>query len=182
MTKKSASPIVSARGAGAGRRALRRAALALTLPALWTCQAAAGGGGWSAERPGGSPAASRSAGLAAGGGFDGLWFSCKGAPPGTLRLLVARPGWRFDDAAERTVVASVDGTAYLFSAAPALRPEGGAMLASAAPLAAFAPLIAALAKGKAIEISTPLGRYTLPLKGSGKALAALKAGCGGGGG
>ena len=151
-----------------------RACLALLL--FWGSGAEAAGS-WIAGR-GNAAAGARSAGYGANGVFEGLWFSCEAAGPGVLRLIVAGPGWRFDHALDQTVVASVDGTAYLFSTRPEARPEGGDRLVRAAPAAEFEPLIAALAKGRRVEISAPAGRYSLPLGGSGKALAALKAGCG----
>lgn len=136
-------------------------------------------GGWIAGRPGAPEASARSAGYALDGVFTGLWFSCEATKPGTLRLVVARDGWRFDDALDQTVVASVDGTAYLFTLMPEPRPgRPGDQLARTIPLAGLKPLIAALAKGKRAEVSTTQGRYGLPLGGSGRALAALLAGCG----
>lgn len=159
------------------RRPPRRLRACLALLLFWGSGAEAAGS-WIAGR-GSAAAGARSAGYGANGAFEGLWFSCEAAGPGVLRLIVAGPGWRFDHALDQTVVASVDGTAYLFSSMPEARPEGGGdRLVHAAPAAAFEPLIAALTKGRRVEISTPAGRYSLPLGGSGKALAALKAGCG----
>jgi hypothetical protein len=149
------------------RRVLPLAALcvaALALPA-----AAAG---WRADGAG----SATSAGYAGAGGFETLWLSCTGLPPGQLAIRFSGfPAGLPLDAAY-TVVVSADNLAFLQEVRPVAR-AGGYDLGRTAARAELQPLIDALKRGSKVEVSTPAGRRTLPLSGSGKALAALEAGC-----
>lgn len=117
------------------------------------------------------------AGFVADGRFDGLWLGCEGEG---VRLVFAAPGWDLDEGAGYTVVANVDGTAFVFSTlAEANRTSGEDELVRHASFAELAGFVAALKAGRSAEISGPTGRYTLPLAGSGRALAELENRCGG---
>lgn len=135
--------------------------------------------GWITATSGAS-APAMEAGYASGGALDGLWFSCAGANPGMVSLVFARaaPGLPAD--VDHTLVLSVDGTAYVRSARIGeAAGRGQTVLVSTASLAETMPLIEALKTGKSVEIAAPDGRTTLPLTGSGKALAGFVAACGG---
>jgi hypothetical protein len=131
--------------------------------------------GWRADPATGA----RTAGYAAGGGFSAIWLSCAGLPPGRLSLRFSGfPAGLPLDAAY-TVVVSANDIAFLETTRPVARTGGGHDLVRTASRGELQPMIEALKEGKAVEVSTPAGRVTLPLTGSGKALAALEAGCAG---
>ena len=122
-------------------------------------------------------AGARAAGYAAGGNFRAIWLSCEGLPPGRLAIRFSGfpAGLPLDQA--YTVVVSANDIAFLEETRPVARAGDGHDLARTAAFAEFQPMIDALKKGSSVEISTPAGRVTLPLSGSGKALATLESGC-----
>ncbi|WP_157944618.1 hypothetical protein [Mangrovicella endophytica] len=104
-----------------------------------------------------------------------LRFACAA---GALRMTLSAPGWRFADGEAYTVVADIDGTAFMLPAKARQDPQTGvAVIARDAAPADYAPLIAALKAGRRLVISGPGGRWTLKLTGSGAALRQLEAGC-----
>ncbi|BDA87097.1 hypothetical protein Sa4125_46390 [Aureimonas sp. SA4125] len=141
-------------------------ALCLAGPVVQPAMAAEG---WTGQAVGGS---GRSAGYLLGDATPALLFRCAGA--GRLALVVSG-GAGLPRDADYTVVVSVDGVAFIAAARSGATASGE--LVRIAPFEAFSPLIAALKAGKAAEVSTPRGRYVLPLRGSGKALAVLGDGC-----
>ncbi|MEN3792156.1 hypothetical protein [Fulvimarina sp. MAC3] len=72
---------------------------------------------------------------------------------------------------------SVDGVARILKTRT-YRVRGRSILVHQDSLANLRPLIDDLRKGKTVEISTPAGRYNVPLQGSGAALGALLERCG----
>ncbi|MEP0510806.1 MAG: hypothetical protein ABJD38_19005, partial [Aurantimonas coralicida] len=76
-----------------------------------------------------------------------------------------------------TVVATVDDTAFVLDTI-ARDAGSGSILMAEGTLAARAGFIEALRKGRSVEVAGPVGRYSLPLTGSGDALAAFTQGCG----
>jgi hypothetical protein len=113
-----------------------------------------------------------------GGRPAGLEFACEGR--GTIRTIVAGNGAQFPGGRDLTLALVVDGTAHVTSVRAEAEPNGaGSRFVRRDAAAALAPLIAALAKGKTLEVAGPTGLVALPLKGSGKAMARLASGCGG---
>ncbi|RYE75851.1 MAG: hypothetical protein EOP19_25360 [Hyphomicrobiales bacterium] len=135
---------------------------------------AAAAGGWRAEPAG---ASARTAGYGAGRGFTTIWMSCAGLPPGRLALRFSGFAAGLPTDGSYTVVVSANDIAFLQETRPVARGDGGHDLARTASLGELQPMIDALKKGRKVEVSAPAGRVTLPLTGSGKALAALEAGC-----
>ena len=129
--------------------------------------------GWTSRQ---GSAATRLAGYLLDDATPALLFRCAGA--GRLAMVVGG-GEGLPRNADYTVVVSVDDVAYVqvTRSDSAIVDKGD--LVRIATFDSFAPLIAALKSGKDAEISTPRGRYTVPLRGSGKALAILDGGCGG---
>ncbi|HEY9056421.1 MAG TPA: hypothetical protein VIN77_04655 [Aurantimonas sp.] len=116
------------------------------------------------------------AGYAVAGDYTGLSFRC--GPDGIAMIFSGFPG-KLQDGGGYTVGVSVDGTAFLYEAtARAGEADGTSILVSRGAPAGLAELIAALRKGRSVEISGPAGRYTVPLTGSGKALDKLRQTCG----
>ncbi|MER0239578.1 hypothetical protein [Fulvimarina sp. MAC8] len=72
---------------------------------------------------------------------------------------------------------SIDGIARLFRTR-SYNVRGRSILVHQDSLANLRPLIDDLRKGKTAEITTPAGRYNVPLAGSGAALGALLERCG----
>ncbi|SKA18095.1 hypothetical protein [Consotaella salsifontis] len=108
-----------------------------------------------------------------GGRMVGLRIECAGGEPS---LVFFGEGWDLQPDMTYSVVALVDDTAFVLPSK--VRRRGGERdLVHRADWKETAPLIQALMAGKNVEISTPLGRYTLPLKGSSAALKALRAAC-----
>lgn len=117
------------------------------------------------------------AGYAVGGVYTGLSFRC-GSDGAVTMIISGFPGG-LQDGAGYTVGVSVDGTAFLYEAtARDGEAEGASILVSRGSPAGLSELIAALRKGRSVEISGPAGRYTIPLTGSGKALDKLRRTCG----
>lgn len=132
----------------------------------WTSSATEGGG----------PA--DKAGLVFGSVYDTLYFACQRGAGDSLSLIFT--GFERSLAKDilHTVAVSVDGTAFLFrTTAEFDEMDEDTILSVEAPFDTFRPLIAALKAGKEVEISSPDGRVTASLRGSGKALAELEAGC-----
>ncbi|MDX1730043.1 MAG: hypothetical protein R3184_02785, partial [Aurantimonas coralicida] len=115
------------------------------------------------------------AGFTAGAGFTGLTFRCATAG----RVTVSFSGFpgRLQAGQAHTVVATVDDTAFVLEAI-AHDAGSGSILMAEGTLAARAGFIEALRKGRSVEVAGPVGRYSLPLTGSGDALAAFMQGCG----
>ncbi len=114
------------------------------------------------------------AGFTAGAGFTGVTFRCAAAG----RVTVSFSGFpgRLQAGQAHTVVATVDDTAFVLEAI-ARDAGSGSILVVDGALAARAGFIEALRKGRSVEVAGPLGRYSLPLTGSGDALAAFTQGC-----
>lgn len=117
------------------------------------------------------------AGFTLAGKPAGLVFEC--APGGRLRTLVAGNGAGFPGDRDLTLVLSVDGTARLLPVRAEADPAGGSRFARSDSLAEAEPLLAALRRGRSLEVSSPAGRMVLPLRGSERALAQLLTRCGG---
>ena len=117
------------------------------------------------------------AGFAVSGRLAGLVFEC--APGGALRTVVAGNGARFPEERDMTLVLSVDGVARLSSVRAEPDPSGGSRFVRLDPKAEIEPLLAALRRGRVLEVSSPAGTTTLPLKGSERALTQLLARCAG---
>ncbi|GGE22064.1 hypothetical protein GCM10011390_46770 [Aureimonas endophytica] len=124
----------------------------------WTFRPAANGG---------------SAGFLAESGWSGLWFACSG---GAAVLTVSTFGARLAGDAEQRAVLDIDGTAFLQRMRSGTV-DGGPVLRRPLTRAELEALAGALGKGRKAEIAMPAGRFALPLKGSGKALASLLAAC-----
>lgn len=122
-------------------------------------------------------ASDATAGFAVDGGYTGLSFRC--GPAGDVAMIFSGFGGGLQNGEIYTVAVSVDGTAFLFDAT-ARRGEGAepSRLVQESSLASLSGLIEALRRGRTAEISGPAGHYTVPLTGSGKALAALRERCG----
>ncbi|WP_147307942.1 hypothetical protein [Fulvimarina endophytica] len=118
-------------------------------------------------------ASGTTAGYYVDGVANGMFLRCAGSS-----LTVNFTGFpaRFADGAAYRVGVSVDGLARILDTR-AHRVRGRTVLVHAGALGELRGLIEDLRKGKAAEISTPAGRYTLPLTGSGSALGALIAAC-----
>lgn len=159
-----------------GRRFNAPRLLVAALLTIGTVLPAAAASGWRAQP---AAASARSAGYSTGTGFTAIWLSCEGLPPGRLSVNFSGfpAGLPLD--AGYTVVVSANDIAFLQDTRPVARAGGSYDLARSASFADLAPMISALKKGRSVEVSAPAGRVTLPLTGSGKALSALEAGCGG---
>ena len=149
-----------------------RAMMALTFAGLLLQPSVGAAAGWTGK--GGRPAAPL-AGYLLDDAAPALLFRCAGA--GRMAMIVAG-GAGLPRNADYTVVVSVDDVAYVEVTRGDSALAGDSDLVRIAPFASFQPLIAALKSGKEAEVSTPRGRYRVPLKGSGKALAILDGGCG----
>ncbi|MBB3952209.1 hypothetical protein [Aureimonas jatrophae] len=130
---------------------------------------------WKAEGQG----AATSAGFSQKGRLAGLVFRC--TQPGRVRLLLSGDGTRFSDERPRTLVLSVDGLAERTTVTAEAEPngKGASRFAREDTLAQADALLTLLSKGREVEVSGPSGMFRLPLKGSGAAIARLRAGCGG---
>ena len=127
---------------------------------------------WSARGEG----ASIEAGSLIDGAFAGLLFRCAGE--GRIETVLTHNGAVFDRAQTHTIVLSVDGVATMLPArALAGSRPGDDDFVHVGPAAETAPLLDALSRGSALEVSGPSGRYRLGLDGSSKAIAAFRAGC-----
>lgn len=112
------------------------------------------------------------AGLSVDGGYNGLSFACTGA--GRAQVVFSGFGQRLQPNASYTVALSVDGVASLYQASAN---AGGTALLVDQPIDSLKPVIEQLRKGRAAEVSGPAGRYDVPLKGSGAALARFLDAC-----
>ncbi len=114
--------------------------------------------------------------FAQGGRAAGVEIAC--LPGGQLEVRAAGNGARFPRDRDVTVVLSVDGTAYAGSARVEDEARGGGsrFVRTVAREEANA-LLAALRRGRSVEVSSPAGFIRLPLTGSGRALGALAPGC-----
>jgi hypothetical protein len=148
----------------------RAGMLAFLLAGAVMQPAVAAAAGWTGET---GPA--RRAGYFLSDRTPALLLRCAGG--GRLAVVVAG-GTGLPRDGDYTVVIAVDDTAFVGVARPGSADSGDAALVRTAAFDTFAPLIAALKSGAVAEVSTPRGRYRLPLRGSGKALAALDGGCG----
>lgn len=118
------------------------------------------------------------AGLAAKGGGETIGFSCAGTPAGRMRLVLSGFDAKLlQTDLDYTVVVTVDGTAYRQSLRAVAGAPGRRDLSMTGPSGELQPLVEALAAGAKAEIASPAGREPLSLKGSGKALKALRAAC-----
>lgn len=118
------------------------------------------------------------AGLAARGGGETIGFSCAGVAPGRWRLALSGfDAGLLQPDLDYTVVVTVDGTAYRQSLRAVPGAPGRRDLSLTAASGELSPLVEALASGAKAEIASPAGREPLSLKGSGKALKALRAAC-----
>jgi hypothetical protein len=115
------------------------------------------------------------AGSLAEGELAGVVLRCR---EGVQELHLTHNAAAFDHERTHTIVLSVDGTAFPFEArAQPSERTGDDDFVAMTDTAALAPLLAALAKGKAVEVSAPSGRYTLGLSGSSAALSAFARAC-----
>lgn len=116
------------------------------------------------------------AGTTIEGQMAGLVLRC--AEPQGMELALTHNGAVFDRNREHTIVVSVDGTATLLSAHafPGARAADDDFVHWPAR-GGLDTLLSALARGRQVEISAPSGRYTLPLSGSSRAIAAFRERC-----
>ncbi|MBB4005336.1 hypothetical protein [Aurantimonas endophytica] len=119
----------------------------------------------------------QTAGLTVGGSFTGLSLTC--VTRGRVELAFSGFPAHLPTGGAYTVPVSVDGTAFLFEAQAR---DGGSRdfsnLVHAAPMAELTTLLDALAQGRAAEVSSPAGRYVVPLAGSGRAVETFRQRCG----
>ncbi|WP_136625083.1 hypothetical protein [Aureimonas flava] len=116
--------------------------------------------------------------FAKGGRPAGVQVACLSG--GRLEITAAGNGARFPADRPVTLVLSVDGTA--FSGEARVEPEaagGGSRFVRVAEAGEAATLLAALKRGRGVEVSSPAGFMRLPLAGSGRALGALAPSCAG---
>lgn len=120
-----------------------------------------------------------SAGYGEGGDLSAIMLTCEGASAGEIAIVFGGLDAGLPADTDYPAVVSADGVAFVMRGR--LRPNalrGDNNWVRVAPLAEAQPMIDALKAGSDAEISTPAGRYRIGLGGSGKALAALGAGCG----
>lgn len=116
------------------------------------------------------------AGYKQNGRYAGLLLEC--GKEGGLRILASGNGANYPADRDMTVILSVDGFARRLTVRAEPEPAGGgSRFAATEPAGEAADLVAALRKGKVLEVSSPAGTIRLPLAGSGKALAALTQAC-----
>ena len=94
-----------------------------------------------------------------------------------IAILVPGNGARFDPERSYTVSLSVDGLAFILSTAPAFGSGARTDFMAVAPMTAIEPLLAALAKGREVEVAGPTGRWRLPLSGSAAGVSRLRQAC-----
>ena len=112
------------------------------------------------------------AGLSVGGELTGVSFRCLGG--GRTRLIFSGFSSRLQPGTTYTVALTIDGTAYLYATKA---DDSGYALTVEDTASAYASLIEALRKGRSAEVSAPAGRYQVPLRGSGDALARFSRQC-----
>ncbi|WP_061937482.1 hypothetical protein [Aureimonas sp. AU22] len=99
-------------------------------------------------------------------------------PGGRIAITAAGNGARFPADRPVTLVISVDGMG--FSGEARVEPEGpggGSRFVRVVESGETAAILAALKRGKSVEVSSPAGFMRLPLRGSGKAISALAPVC-----
>ncbi|MBC8129114.1 MAG: hypothetical protein H7Y08_02185 [Rhizobiaceae bacterium] len=107
-----------------------------------------------------------------------LYFSCQGNGRDNLSLIFTGFDRNLAKDVLHTVAVSIDGTAFLFrTTAEVNEMDDDTSLSVSAPFETFRPLIEAMKAGNEAELSSPEGRGTISLEGSGRALAELEAGC-----
>lgn len=107
-------------------------------------------------------------------GSAGPAFRCMGE--GTVQTTVPGGGGRFQPGRAYTVTLSVDGLAFLLTMR--VEPQaGGDVFVVLRSLAESEELLAALARGKDLEVASPAGHYRLPLDGTSRGVAALRRAC-----
>ncbi|NDV86370.1 hypothetical protein GTW51_06620 [Aurantimonas aggregata] len=149
--------------------ARRRTGAAISLAAFLAAAAPAGAQNWTVS--------GQTAGLTVGGAFTGLSLTC--ATGGQAELTFSGFPAHLPAGDTYTVPVSVDGTAFLFAA----QARGGgdrefSRLVHRAPIEELAGLLDALAAGRSAEVSSPAGRYVVPLAGSGRAVETFRQLCG----
>ncbi|WP_279482696.1 hypothetical protein [Aureimonas sp. SK2] len=114
--------------------------------------------------------------FAKGGRPAGVEIACLSG--GRLDVTAAGNGARFPRDRVVTLVLSIDGAAFVGPARVEDEATGGGSR-FVRPVAAdeAGALLAALRKGRSLEVSSPAGFMRLPLTGSGRALAALGPAC-----
>lgn len=115
------------------------------------------------------------------------YFTLKGRPAGAeiaclpggrLGVTAAGNGARFPADRPVTLVLSVDGMAYAGEARVETEGAGGgSRFVRTVEGKDAASLLAALKRGRSLEVSSPAGHVRLPLAGSGRAIAALAPAC-----
>ncbi|MBO0661558.1 hypothetical protein LQ948_03125 [Jiella sp. MQZ9-1] len=115
------------------------------------------------------------AGLWVDGDFNGITLSCRN---GELAMSVFGFPERLEAGLGYTVVLDVDGTARRLRTRPGTRRGApGSVLSVTLAGAEAKNIVDAIRRGRKAEISTPAGRYGLPLSGSAKALDRLIEAC-----
>lgn len=151
------------------KHALRQIGAAFILAAALAMAVPAGAQTWRVT--------GQTAGLTVGGAFTGLSLTC--VTRGRVELVFSGFPAHLPSGDAYTVPVSVDGTAFLFEAQAR---DGGdrdfSSLVHAAPMAELTTLLDALAQGRAAEVSSPAGRYVVPLAGSGRAVETFRQLCG----
>ncbi|MEF2073818.1 hypothetical protein [Consotaella aegiceratis] len=115
----------------------------------------------------------RSAGFVDAGRYVGISADCA---DGALRLVFSVDDWSLQQGLAYTVVATVDDTAFILPSKAVSGPDGD-VLVHRLDAHDRQTVLPALRRGRQVEIATPLGRYTIPLDGSGAALGTLLAAC-----
>jgi hypothetical protein len=122
-------------------------------------------------------ASGQTAGLTVNGRFTGLSLTC--TTSGSVEIVFSGFPARLEAGSTYTVPLTVDGTAFLYEAQAR---DGGerdfSELVHVASMSELSGLLDALASGRAAEISSPAGRYLVPLAGSSRALETFRRRCG----
>ncbi|SMC59413.1 hypothetical protein SAMN06297251_104145 [Fulvimarina manganoxydans] len=113
------------------------------------------------------------AGLYVDGAPNGLFLRCAGRS-----VTVNFSGFtaRLPEKMTYRVGVSVDGLARILPTT-SYRLRGSSVLVHQSDIDTIRPLIEDLRRGKSVEVTTPAGRYDVPLKGSAAALDGLVRGC-----
>jgi hypothetical protein len=122
-------------------------------------------------------ASERTAGLTVDGAFTGLALTC--TTSGSIEMVFSGFPARLEAGNTYTVPVTVDGTAFLYEAEARDGGERGfSTLVHFASMGELSGLLDALASGRSAEISSPAGRYVVPLAGSSRALETFRRRCG----
>jgi hypothetical protein len=127
-------------------------------------------------------ASDRTAGLTVNGRFTGLALTC--TTSGSVEIVFSGFPARLEAGSTYTVPLTVDGTAFLYEAQARDGGErdGGerdfSELVHVASMGELSGLLDALSSGRSAEISSPAGRYIVPLASSSRALETLRRRCG----